>query len=127
MMTRLARSLAILAVMLRVLLPALHSHAHHQTAPAGCETGLATVCSCGAVHPGDDRKGEGERAESSPEGHHCLACEIEEGIPCGCPTSLDWSVIDHGYTESLAFAAQEVLVANQLALPQQRAPPSQRS
>ena len=35
--TRLATSLAIIAIMLRVLLPALHTHVHHDPAEANCE------------------------------------------------------------------------------------------
>jgi hypothetical protein len=124
---RLATSLAIVAIMLRVLLPALHTHVHHDPAEANGDTGSAFVCSCGVVHPSEDRKDQDPRADSSPEGHQCLACEIEEGIPGDCPASLDWSVVSDRYAVPLAFADREILVANQLVLPQQRAPPKQRA
>jgi hypothetical protein len=127
MAIRLATSLAIAAIMLRVLLPALHTHGHHHHTSASSNGSLATACSCGALHPSEGPERDHEYVASSTAGHHCLACEIDSGIPCDCPPCSDWSTAENQATEYSGLNAREILVDNQVGLPQPRAPPIQRT
>jgi hypothetical protein len=81
--------LALLAIALRVLLPALHDHRAHQHADGHCCTAAPAgpTCSCGASH--------GPRAPSivaAPcRDAGCLACELEltaPGSPVPVPLAL---------------------------------------
>ncbi|MCB9879499.1 MAG: hypothetical protein H6835_18040 [Planctomycetes bacterium] len=87
---RAAACLAVLALLLRILLPALHDHHGHRhlAGPAADHDGaVAAVCCCGHVHtpapttaPGD---GQIDAAEVG-HGHFCVACEVELGTPGAC-------------------------------------------
>ena len=128
--TRIASSLAILGVLMRVLLPALHTHASGHHHASSTHAAVATVCGCCAMHGfvgGDDRSQDrDEVTDSSARFHHCTACEIEVGIPCGCPPSSDLIIERHHCIGCAVFESVAILVASKIRLAQPRAPPSQR-
>lgn len=126
---RLACALALLAIVLRVVLPGLHTHGHHHAAAAS-DAATAVICSCGAVHPdgggGGEPLAEHEDAEGAQGCHHCVACEIEAGTPCDCPPTCDWGGRADQFAGHLSRPSAQILVVSQVQLPQPRAPPSQQ-
>lgn len=124
--TRLASALALVAVFLRVVLPLLHTHDHHHL--PGSQAGAAVeVCSCGAVHAKPGGSGaERESVDAAPDEHHCLACEVEEGTPFGCPPDAEAESIAPLFAAFEPASDVEVLVASQVRLGQPRAPPVQQ-
>ncbi len=132
--TRIASYLALLGVLMRVLLPALHTHSHGHHDASSTHAAAATVCGCCAMHGFTSRvvhadagsEGRDEVVESSAKVHHCTACEIEVGIPCGCPPSSDLIVESQHSSGCAVFRSVEVLVTSKIRLAQPRAPPSQR-
>ena len=113
----------LVAVLLRVLLPALHTHGEDcHGAPASQS---APACSCGVVHAwGSGGEGGGDQSDAAPVGHHCLACELEEGTPCNGPTAADASEPASLGGAEIRPCLGEVFAVRQLQLPQPRAPPS---
>ena len=125
--TRLASALALIGIVLRVLLPALHSHGsgrgHHAPATESVAV-AATVCSCGVVHArsgGGER--DGEQADAVPEVHHCLAWAIEEGTPVDRPPQPDVHAPDADPEGSPVRSMRAVAAGSQVRLPEPRAPP----
>lgn len=122
---RLASTLALLAVLLRVVLPALHTHAHDHPGPATSHTAPTPICSCGARHAEDDRGGERCTPGDAALGvDHCLSCEIEAGTPCDCPPAHDWRAPGAPTNERAPLPMRDVLVDSLVALPRSRAPPA---
>jgi len=126
---KLASALALVAVFLRVVLPLLHTHDHHAlTASTHGDLSAVTVCSCGAVHAPSDRGGSGEeQVGDAQDGHHCLACELEVGTPCGCPPASGLSTLDREFAEPVGIAAVDWMAVSQMRLAQPRAPPGQQA
>lgn len=126
--TRLASALALLAVLVRVLMPALHTHGdHHHTGLSTQIAGHATTCSCGAVHapPVDDHDGERcTDGETSVAAHACLACEIEASTPCDSATTLRWPGILGATTDAARVVLGRTVVSDLILLTQPRGPPS---
>ena len=140
MATQLASSLGLLGVLLRVLLPAMHTHGHYHQHASGPQSAVATVCGCGVVHsdrtrvehsedPGTNEDPGTKRREFAvplAEAHHCTACEIEVGIPCGCAPSSSPPFESPDCFGSVTSCSVAILVARKVRLAQPRAPPSQR-
>lgn len=108
-------------------MPLLHTHDHHHL-PASHAGTAVEVCSCGAVHAkpggsGSDR----ERVDAAPDEHQCLACELEQGTPCGEPPAGEAVPCAAMYAAFSAASDAEVLVASQVRLAQPRAPPVQQA
>lgn len=140
MATQLASSLGLLGVLLRVLLPAMHTHGHYHQHASGPQSAVASVCGCGVVHsdrtrvehsedPGTNEDPGTKRREFAvplAEAHHCTACEIEVGIPCGCAPSSSPPVESPHCFGAVTSYSVAILVAKKVRLAQPRAPPSQR-
>lgn len=116
---RLAGTLALLAVLLRVLLPALHTHDH---ADAGSAVTIV-ACSCGAVHAPQEPAGE-IADEAEPACEHCHACELEEGTPWGAPPKQETREAGDPAAGRAATNRPASAGERQLRLPQPRAPPT---
>ena len=129
--SRMASTLVLLAIALRILLPGLHTHSH-ATLPTAVEFAVAseTPCSCGVIHETADRRSTdgsgGDRHELPLEllgEHHCLACEIQLGKPCGCPP-VPPSLAEETLLRQAAVACPCTLeVVHAVGLPRPRAPP----
>ena len=129
--SRITSALVLLAVAVRILLPGLHTHSHG-TPPTGAEFAAAvgTPCSCGVEHLATDGQSTGDtdapRLERSLElfgPHHCLACEIQLGKPCGCPP-VPASLADQTLTRQASAPCPCALeVVHAVGLPRPRAPP----
>ncbi len=116
-----------MAVLLRVLLPALHTHAHQYAGPATARASQTTTCSCGALHARnavDDHREERCTGDgTSPEAQACLACEIEAGTPCTFAPAPSWQGSGVA-TSTLATAPiTDLVVGSVIRLPQPRGPP----
>lgn len=130
--SRMASALVLLAIALRILVPGLHTHSH-ATLPTGADFATAneTPCSCGVVHDAagrgstDDNRGPSLEPSLELLGkHHCLACEIQLGKPCGCPP-VPPSLADQILTRQAAVLCPCTLdVVHAVGLPRPRAPPS---
>lgn len=121
--SRLVSAIALLGIVLRVLVPALHTHRHEAAAAVGGDAVVA-VCSCGIAHGshGEVERG-GDSVDAAPDEHFCLACAIEDGTPADCPPQPDRhapGIVPEGHA---VRAARAVLCASQVRLPATRAPP----
>ena len=78
------------------------------------------------VDPDAGSEGRDEVVESQASVHHCTACEIEVGIPCGCPPSASVIVESHHCIGCLGLESVAILVVSKIRLAEPRAPPSLR-
>jgi len=126
--TRLASALALLAILVRVLMPALHTHGeHHRAGPATQVAGSATTCSCGAVHapPVDDHDGERSTGgETLVAAHACLACGFEASTPCDPATTRPWPGDSGATTDAARVVLGRTVTGDVVLLAQPRGPPS---
>jgi hypothetical protein len=75
--------LAVLALLVRLALPALHDHAHdhvHLPGATACAIPLS-ACACGFRHSEDGAKGGVSVREACGQAHACAACELESFAP----------------------------------------------
>ncbi|MFK7742145.1 MAG: hypothetical protein AB8H80_17650 [Planctomycetota bacterium] len=135
-LTKLASAIALLGIVLRVLLPALHTHGHahghvHGHGIAANEHSVtafaAATCSCGVAHASaaeeSSQAREGESADAAGEAHFCLACAIEEGTPADQPTAPDLQIARSHPGMRGMRATGVVFAASLVRLPAPRAPP----
>lgn len=128
--------LAVLALLVRLALPALHTHEHgHVHAHGGsvcAATPAATVCDCGHEHAGDDdRRGDTGREprarESCGSPHACAACELESFAPVDrsgpSPAATLWTQVVVVGLRTASVAADAAVPAGDAA---PRAPPHVR-
>ncbi len=119
----------LLALAVRLLLPALHTHTHTHRAAANGPTPVA--CSCGHHHATSRAGRRDERAVESPADAlaetACLACEIELSTP-GAPPPPPILLVHRGAPGAPAeVAADEVRPVDLVFAPPSRAPPSTRA
>ncbi|MEM7201546.1 MAG: hypothetical protein AAF628_14855 [Planctomycetota bacterium] len=119
--THLAAPLALLAITLRVLLPAFHTHAPHaHVGDAHAETTHACAHDAG---PLPAIGADADRPLQQAEAEDCLACELEMRTPFGSTTAP----VDPGITtdrgESAGIGHGRWGGSSAVALPRPRAPP----
>ena len=87
---RIATATALLALLLRLLLPALHDERAHRSSAA---SSTAVLCSCGQYHAPARDHGAPERAEradpAATEAHVCLACQVQASTPGSPPPKAE--------------------------------------
>jgi len=123
---RLATLLALLALLLRTLLPALHDH-HEQIRAASPPDVPVAACSCGTAHPTPTtERGEGERttaAEAKWLNHHCFACQFEARAPSTCAADLAVALVTPVRKRQRQLLATQPRPPRVTGLPAARAPP----
>lgn len=126
---RLAASLALLALLVRVLLPALHDHKDPVSVDAFLSVAI-DACPCGVVHPASttDRSDYGDFVTDPGDAgeHHCIACKLEMGTPFGCPPETSKELATPGDLPLRQQPPAQPRAARPTGLPAARAPPTTR-
>ncbi len=123
---RLALAAALLALLVRLLLPVLHDH-HAPDHGSGTGSGHPAVCACGHHHAPTRDVGAPERAErtdpAAATDHACLACLLQASTP-GSPPPPALPFALHAAAHRLHGAPAHAPPTEPTHhLPQSRAPP----